>query len=195
MSLNMRARYSIYKICKNLEGFYMKKDFCMMIPNDYLFVDGDDVWLVNRDTNELCNGKLSTGEFEYVCSIPFSGNVGYRMNTFCTKYGDYVICLPDTGKYIFIYNVKQKISREIEIENPKSVRLIVSWGKIFSRQLLVWSRGLKRLIEIELTDMSIKNYYKISEDEDDLFSYEVISIKNSIYFFLLKIRNFMSLIF
>ena len=165
----------------------MRKEFCIIIPNDSFWVEGDDIWFVGRYENELYRGKLSTGSCEYVAPIPVNNANAFRGTPNCIKYNECIVCLPDRGTHILLYDLRQKIFSEIEIQNLNSVRLGMESIKLDGRILWAWSSELRRLIELDLAVGSIKGYYAVSEDMTDIFGDQGTVAEQSIY--LASIKN------
>lgn len=159
----------------------------MIIPNDSFWVEDDDIWFVSRYENELYRGRLSTGACEYVAAIPVNNADTYRGTPNCIKYNEYIVCLPDTGAHILIYDLKQKEFSKIEIQNPNSVRLVIIGAmKLDSRVLWAWSIGLQRLIELDLETGNIGDYYAVSEDMEEIFGVQGTVAEQSIYLSSIK---------
>lgn len=164
----------------------MNKEFYMMIPNDYIFMEDSDLWLVSRDGNDLIKGNLLTEECEYIASIPpyESGTYGaYRGNSLCTKYRDHILCLPDLGNCIWVYDLTGRHFTKIAVENPNSVRLGFSWCHIMCGTLWAWSGGLKSLLEIDLEQMKIRSYHSFADSADEAFAYQVFVLEETFYAF------------
>lgn len=162
----------------------MKKDFSLILPNDHIYLEEDDMWFVSVEGNELCRGRLSTEECEYVAQIPVGSEGSLRSAPFCLKYKNTIVCLPDTGADIWLYNLEQKNFHRIVVDNPQNVRLIIINYKLNGAILWAWAgEGLRRLVEIDLEKRQIQAYYRISEDDTAFFARQIASYKNFIYFF------------
>lgn len=162
----------------------MKNDFCMMIPNDHSFVEDNDVWFVGRSGNDLCKGNLLSENCQYITTIPsIKGRQRWRLNPLCIKYSEYVVCLPDIGECIWVYDLQKEKFTKIEIENPSLVRLGFYCCWVIEKKLWAWSDGLKSIIEIDLENMQIENYYTVTGNKNESFARQAIAVENNIYVF------------
>ena len=163
----------------------MQKEFGLMVPNDNIYIKSDEMWFVGRKSNELYRGRLSTEECEYIASIPTGDEGSFRSTPYCVKYQDTVVCLPDRGAHIWLYNIEQKKFSKITVDKPQNMRLSITRYWIDDNTLLVCT-GALYLIEIDLKYFRIKNYcqiVEISENDTMRFAREIIKNGNAIYFF------------
>ena len=164
----------------------MNDIFDEMILNDSFYVENDDVWFVSRIENRLYHGKLSSRQFEFIEDIPTEKPYDFRVNPFCIKYDRFIICLPDRGMYIWVYDVGNKELKKIEIQNSDAVRLGMGSFWLSNNTLWVWSSGLRQILEIGLIEENTIKYYAISDDLEDDFAVQAIKADENICLFSFK---------
>ncbi len=163
------------------------KVFNLMVPNDHVYVEDGNMWFVGRVNNELYKGNIATEFCELVTQIPLSGKLGFRINPLCIKFDNRIICLPDTGEYIWIYDLEEKKFKQLSILNPNAVRIDIEYCWIINRILWIWSYRLKQLMELDLDNDTIKNYYKISNNAEEDYAYQAAAYQNNIY--IMSVEN------
>lgn len=165
----------------------MEKDFYLTLVNDRIYVDGDDMWFIGIYGNELCKGKISEEKCEYKVQIPTGKEGSFRSSPFCIKHLDNIICIPDRGENIWIYNLEREEFKGIAIDNPRKVRLGITYYWIIDNTLWAWSGlsdgGLKCFIELNLDNYIIKEYHHISENDTLVFAWQLDRYENCIYLF------------
>ena len=131
---------------------------------DTAFYDNDSMWFVERRTNVLYQANYAENTIVYHAVIPYSGEDSYRVHPNCVKHHDYIICLPDQGKSIVIYDILNNSIFEINIEVPKGIRIAILNYWIVEDRLWCVSSGMSCIIELNLSTLSIDNYYSIFDD-------------------------------
>lgn len=137
---------------ENMDGY-----FCW---SDNWWIDGNNAWFVDGERDVLYCLNLFTGQCEFINSIPNSTEQKFRQNPRCMKYRDAIVCLPDLGQHIWIYDLNQ--FHKIEIENPCNSRIFINNFWEFEQKLFAVSVGLKKIIEINLNERKIDNYYNLN---------------------------------
>lgn len=131
-------------------------------------------WFVAGNVNILFCVDLESNYYQIVEKIP-DGKKGFRLNSNCIKCEDVVFCMPDTGEYIWCYDLSVSMFSKIEIINPKYVRLGI--GDFWKCGEVLWavSSGLKQIIEINIKERTVIGYYNISEQEKEEIGQSIIS--------------------
>ncbi len=161
----------------------MKKFFYAMVPNEQIFFEESNAWFVNHNENILYRISISTEECKEIARIPNGKSGLYRANPLCLKYKDDIICLPVSNECIWFYNLKCNEFEKMKVENPQTEAIGFRWAWIIDATLWAWASGLKQLVEINLESREIENCYKISNDAEEKFAYQVINVDESIYLF------------
>ena len=161
----------------------MKDSFCTMISNDNMYVDNNETWFISRDTGELYKWDVLTEECQYIADIPANSVSAYRINPTVVKYKEHIICLPDIGECIWIYDLMQSTLKKVTVNNLNNTRLGVFF--IFAIDTTMWavSGGLKSLLEIDMKNEQIRNYYRLTDNASELFACEFPKVGHNIYFF------------
>lgn len=138
-----------------------------------LFCENDNIWYVERFTNSVIriDGK---GEKTILGTIPYSGTHPY-----CLKVKEKLICLPESGNVITIYDITNDEFRKIEIDGIKNINSINYWV----RDCIVWcvSRGGNCIIKIDMETESLIQIYTLSEDKGKFIGLSADMVDNKIY--------------
>ncbi len=176
----------------------------MMNNNDFLpwsdnwHIEDNKAWCIDGERNILYCLDLKLDEFIFLEKIPEETIDLYRMNPHCIKYKDFILCMPDRGNNIWIYQLKESQFQPIKIHNPNRVRVSITDFWQVDEKIYAVSNGLKQVIEINIDDKRIDNYYSLCNipDVDIVKSimvgtviYSVCTTKNEIYWFDIKTNN------
>ena len=118
-------------------------------------------WFVDELKNILWCLDLETNKCEYIAQVPCSSSDKFRLHPKCIKNEDMVFCMPDKGDNIWVYDLKSFKFEDISIENIDKVRLLISDFWKYKNKLFAVSRGLKKIIQIDMDKKVIDNYYTI----------------------------------
>ncbi len=141
----------------------MERDYRAFTWSDNWHVEGDKAWLVSGMHNILLCLDLKMKECESAVSIPEESSSKFRLTSYCIKCGDNIFCLPDTGKAIWIYNIRENGFSKIILDNPQNVRLAVYDFWMHDHKLFVVSNGLGQIIEIDIINKKVKDTYTLCE--------------------------------
>lgn len=142
----------------------MEKDYKAFTWSDNWQIEGDKAWFVSGMHNILICLDLNTKECASAVSIPEEALSKCRLTPYCMKCGDDIFCMPDTGKSIWIYNLKENGFSEIVLQNPEKVRLTIYDFWMHDNKLFAVSNGLGRIIEIDIKNRKLETSYMLCED-------------------------------
>lgn len=166
--------------------------------SDNWCIDGDKAWCVDVEKNILYCVNLQLKEFEFMKEIPEKGTGTFRMNPNCTKYKDFVFCIPNIGNSIWIYHVKNSLFQQIKIHNPNGVRVGMTDFWQLGDKMYAVSNGLKQIFEINLEKQKINNCYDLYHIADTWIAksvlvgkviYSVCAAASQIYLFDIETKN------
>lgn len=143
--------------------FIKKRD--EFIWGDSWWIDDHEVWIMSGDMNILFNMKVNSFEATYVSKIPAKEIFGFRQYPRCIKNGNTIFCFPDKGEDIWCYHLSDFSWSKICIENPNKVRLLCSNIWIVKDKLYIVSKGLKKIIELNIDKQSIEGCYDLPVKE------------------------------
>ncbi len=149
-----------------------------MIYNDGTFQENGDVWFVGYLDNVIYHIN-SDGKTEVVAMIPTEGTDTYRMNPMCIKNENEIICLPDRGKSVIIYDVKTSQFRNIHI-SLNSNRYAIMNGWVEGDVLWCVSYRTGELIKCNLKNKVIEKKMVCSPNHET-GSGEAIKVNQYIY--------------
>lgn len=161
----------------------MKNSFCAMISNDNMYVENNEAWFISRDTSELYKWDVLTEKCQYIADILENNVSAYRRNPTAVKYQERIICLPDKGECIWIYDLMQNTLKKVMVDNLSNTRLGIFFILAIDTTMWAVSGGLKSFLEIDMKNEQIKNYYKLTDNASELFACEFTKVGNNIYFF------------
>lgn len=129
--------------------------------SDNWWVENEDAWFVDGENNLLFHYNFLSNKYNLVAEIPYESKNTFRLNSRCMKCNDDIYCMPDTSNIIWIYNLKKKEFSSIVLDNPDHVRIaIVNFWK-YHDSIIAVSTGLKRVLEIDIYEKKIKQFYDI----------------------------------
>lgn len=132
--------------------------------SDNWYIENDKAWCIDGERNLLYCLDLDLKECIHVKEIPEIGTDRFRLNSRLIKCGNDIFCMPDRGDSIWIYQLENMQFKEIKIVNPNRVRIaIIDFWQDGDRILAV-SNGLKQLIDINIRNKQIENYYSLCDD-------------------------------
>lgn len=141
--------------------------------SDNWYIENDKAWCIDGERNLLYCIDLDLKECIHVKEIPEIGTERFRLNSRLIKCGNDVFCMPDRGDSIWIYQLENLQFKEIKIVNPNRVRIaIIDFWQDGDRILAV-SNGLKQLIDINIRNKQIENYYNLNNTLKDVISMSI----------------------
>lgn len=146
------------------------------IWGDNWWIEKNKAWFIWGSKNILCYLDLEMNECELLACVPEVSKSRFRGTSICNKYGNDIYCMPIYGRSIWVYSVVNENFCEICINNPKEVLLNIRDVWEYNNRIYAISTGLGQLIEIDLIEKKIKNYYSISQDKTIVKSIRVDSL-------------------
>ena len=134
--------------------------------NKYIWSDGwwiedSEAWFVDGERNILLKLNTRTNECSFIASIPNGKQNRFRLNPKCLKIENAIYCMPDTGDYIWIYQLEKREFKQIKVNNPKKGRLAINNFWLHGKKIFAVSIGLRQIIEIDTDKKCIVNYYDL----------------------------------
>lgn len=147
------------------------------IWSDNWCLDDDRVWFIAGAINILFCLDLNKKETIVVDKIPSDG---FRQHPKCMKKGNHVICIPDNGMDIWCYHIPDSSWLRIPVETPGKIRVSCYHFWLFLNKLYIVSKGLKKILEVDINLARVINYYNISSDAEKYLS-ESVLVDDCIY--------------
>lgn len=151
------------------------------LPNDGMYLEEGIAWFVGSQDNIIYCMDISTMQVTPIASLPNNSPNMFRLNPKCIKYDNIIICLPDRGKKIYIYNIENKTFEEVSVKNPSDVRISIFDTWIDEKILWCISYGMNQILELNLETLNIDGYYKIFDTNDDMVGYSSSKVGNIIH--------------
>lgn len=169
----------------------MKNKF---VWSDNWCIEDETSWFVDGEHNILLKLDLKTNECNFVVEVPCNGKNGFRLNPRCIKVENDIVCMPDMGDSIWVYQLESAEFKRIAINNPNDKRLSIGNFWIYNKKIVAVSMGLNQIIEIDIQTKKIDNYYNLNEQistsiKIDDSIYCVSPISNCIYQFNLVTKK------
>lgn len=138
-----------------------------------LFCENENIWYVERCTNSIIR-LGGDGQKTIIGNIPYSGTHPY-----CLKVKEKLICFPETGNIVTIYDITNDQFRKIEIDGIKNVNTINYWV----RDCILWcvSRGGNCIIKIDIETESLVQIYTLFEEKGKFIGLSADMVDNKIY--------------
>lgn len=177
----------------------MNKSSSLHIWSDKIEFENDMAYFVDGETNILYTIDLKTNICEYVEALPILENDSFRITPSCMKLeNDVIICFPDRGNEILIYDLVKRNLEKIIIPNPDNVRIGICHFWQWEDTIFAVSNGLKKVVEINIKERKINQYYTLSESRQEVIGqsikvegkiYCISSIFNGIYEFNIETKE------
>lgn len=137
-------------------------------------------WFIGSIDNSIYYMDEKAGTINYLSTIPWADEDVYRRYPNCFQYDNSIICLPDRGAFILIYDIVEKNFRKCEIENPYNVRIGIY--NFWSENSSLWcvSYGLNQIIEFDLEKMRVVGQYNIFNSFEKWVGYGAAKDKGNI---------------
>lgn len=144
----------------------------MKLQNRALLSDGwwieeNMAWFIDEGGHALWQYDFISNKCSFLSWLPVHGAMKERYCSGCIKCGNDMICIPDKGTDICLYSLENQSWKRIEVYNPDNKRI---WGLQFKKignYLIIFSRGLKKLIRFETRRKIIEEYVSLSEDVEE----------------------------
>lgn len=158
------------------------KDWNYFIWSDNWHIEEDKAWLVDGERDILCNIDLELNKCVYITDIPNIETNKFRLNQRCLKIDNEIYLMPDNGKKIWVYSLKNNQFEQIVIDNPDNVHLGIYRFWIYGNKIYALSTGLKKIIEINIKKKVVCNYFILSNlDEEEIDNLAGIRVGEDIY--------------
>ena len=167
---------------KNCEWINNKMKNASKFPfwSDNWCVEGNKAWFVAGQYNAIFEFDFETKNCGLGLKIPSEHIHGFRINSNCVKYGNSIYCIPDFGNKIWIYCTKTGKFSAIEIRNSQNVRLGMLNIGFYRNRMLLFSRGLQKIFELDPQKNVIIEKCNLSEiSEIPIFN--IIKVENYLY--------------
>lgn len=163
--------------------------------SDGWWIEDNKGWFVDGRSNALFCVNLDTSECKKLDCIPDTGERTYRLNPYCIKCDRNIYCIPGFGRYIWIYNLDNSTFTKVDMNRSEKC-LPGSRFWVWRNAVFIVPVNWNKIIEINVEQGEITNYYTICEDDtvqrsvliDDSI-YAVSSEKGKIYQFDLKTKE------
>ncbi len=123
--------------------------------SDNWWIEDDRAWFCAGEIAALFCVDMNNWQCEFVAQIPECSFNNFRLFSYCMKYRESILCLPNMGKCIWCYDLKTLQWEKIDVEsdgqificsffNSKSIDKIFFWnleGEVFELNLV------KRILE------------------------------------------------
>lgn len=146
-----------------------------LVPlNDGWWIEEGAAWFLYNYTGAVLRYNFCDGRCELIAMLPSNVERGFRQYIKCIKSNDDIICLPDFGKFILVYSLEKRQWTEIEVKNDNN-RLGCWYYFKKDNILYILSKGLKKIIKLDICGKRILRYYSISSEKDDVFGASVVA--------------------
>lgn len=132
------------------------------IWSDGWWVEGSEAWFICGVSNMLFHMDFKTGKCEEIVHIPDPGECTYRLTPHCLKCGRDIFCIPGAGRNIWIYNLDDKLFSRMNIDKPDGFQMVSQFW-IWEDAIFIISANWNKIIEVSISQKTIKNYYTICE--------------------------------
>lgn len=145
----------------------MGKDLNYILWSNNWHIEGNKAWFVDGLRDSLYYVDLELNKYEYIADIPNTEIGKFRLNPMCLKIENEIYLMPHFGrKMIWIYNLDNNQFEQIVIDNPDNLQLTICRFWIYENKIYALSLGLQKIIEIDIREKIICNYFILSDLEE-----------------------------
>lgn len=136
-------------------------------------IEDNLAWAVSGHGNVLFSIDMLTDHCKAVVVLSDCSVDNFRLNSNCIKSNTSIFCMPNYGNCIYCYDLLTNNIKEIEINNPNQV--VLGIGDFWVEKGTLWavSVGLRQVIEIDINEKRICNYYNITDQQDEVLAKSV----------------------
>ncbi len=145
----------------------MKKQNVGFLWSDNWWIEENEAWFVSGENNAIFRYDMCTKETSMVVTCPEEIPNGFRYNPRCIKSGNDVFCMPDKVDSIWVYAMDKKQYYQIEVANPDKKRIAIANFWRYDKKIYAVSIGLGKIIEINIKDRKIDNYYDLCREPEE----------------------------
>lgn len=142
----------------------MKNGNKTFIWSEGWWIEDAKAWFVDGTSNTLFSVDLETGECSKVKCIPDFDKNTFRLTPVCVKCAKDIFCIPGYGKNIWVYNVEDESFTEIDTDKPERFQWVVQFW-ILDDMLFIAAANWNKIIEVNIRQKIITNYYMICEND------------------------------
>ncbi len=178
---------SVVELCRNrglctmIQNIDIRSDKDSAISNDGMFMENEKTWFVGNLDGIIYQMNLSDMLVRAEAVIPENIGSTYRISTGVIKKDQKLYCLPDQGRFIWVFDTEKRNFRKIEIKNPYFLRISIFDKWIVNETLWCVSYGMNQIIEVDLQTEQIAGYYDIFSDSEDSVGYLSAFVGKTIY--------------
>ncbi len=156
-----------------------------IVWSDNWWLEKRNGWFVPGKDNILLMANFDKKKISLVDKLPVKKKTGFRMYPRCIKIGQYIFCLPTYEKDILRYDCKNKSWRKISLTCEDEKRAMIIDFEIYENKLYVVSKGLSKIIIINIKQGIVIDEYKIGEKNEiigkSVFEKNYIYISSSVF--------------
>lgn len=134
-----------------------------------MWVEGERGWFVGEHIQALFEWDYNTHMCRLISALPDYDEIRFCGNSKCVKHKEYIYCLPQAGKCIWIYDLQKHVFDKIEIDNPLDIKMRMDYVGRKGNEIFLFSHGLKKLFKINGEHKKIVNEYLFG-NESDIYS-------------------------
>lgn len=148
--------------------------------SDHWCFEGEKAYFIDAMDDNLYEVDLGQGIYKYIRH--FGSLYGdFRCHPRCRKIGDRVICYPDMGKDILIYDLITKQLDKVSIYNPDNKRIGMRYDWEYHGQQYVLSFGLNSIFEMDIDNCTVKHIVTVTDEEDILNTNGIVVDRRYLY--------------
>lgn len=149
-----------------------------MIDYDGAYDDGELIWFVNKNDNFLyCMNRKC--EIEPIVLLPTEHD-GFRENPHCIRACNNIVCLPDKGKRVIVYDLVKKDFHFLDV-NIEADRSSILSAYMYKDMLWCVSYSSGEILMCRLSDFAVEARYKVVEGGRTNFNAETKLVGNILY--------------
>ncbi len=144
-----------------------------MFPwSDNWWIEGDRAWFCGGEINALFCVDMNNGQCELVARIPECAIVDFRLNSYCMKYKDIILCLPSEAKCIWCYDLKKDAWEKIPVDNKEQI----FYYQENNNQIFFWDYA-GWLYKMDLEEKKVRKIFFKKFQKEEMPQYVIVEDK------------------
>ncbi len=139
--------------------------------SDNWWIENNRAWFISEEEQILCQYDFTSNKCSALSLIPVECANKGRLYSRCVKNDMDIICIPDRGSYILSYSLQNGTWESVEVNNPNNERIAGVQFEKMDNCLIIFAKGLKKLIKYNLITKEIICYINVSNDVNELLGF------------------------
>lgn len=149
--------------------------------SDNWWIEGNRAWFCAGEISALFCVDLNSGKCDLVEWIPECNRMDFRLYSYCIKRDDIIFCIPNMGKDVWYFDIKEMNWGKIEVEHESQFVMCISAYSKQDNRIWLLEDEKGKIFEVDCTMKKVENKYQLPVDANKS-SNEYILVGDKLYF-------------